>query len=112
MSKELALRGHVETLILALLAGKDGSGAQLHDRLAAISGGLFDLPAGTLYPALHRLQSRGLIEGDDQTVDGRRQRLYAITRSGKQVLKEQKLLWRETVAAMDAVLETHGRTKD
>ena len=57
------LKGSTDTLTLALLAGKQMYGYQLVREMEQRSGGYFHLKEGTLYPALHRLERDGLLEG-------------------------------------------------
>ena len=54
-----ALKGHLDGLILAMLQGGPAHGYVIAQALRARSDGAFDLPEGTLYPALHRLEERG-----------------------------------------------------
>ncbi len=58
-------------------------GYAVKEALREGSGGRFDLPTGTIYPALHRLEEAGLIAGSWSTVDGRRRRTYQLTAAGR-----------------------------
>ena len=66
-------------LLLAALEDGPRHGYAVKEALREGSGGRFDLPTGTIYPALHRLESAGLIAGSWSTVDGRRRRTYRLT---------------------------------
>lgn len=100
-----ALKGHLDALILAALEGGPQHGYAVAETLRATSGGRVDLPTGTLYPALHRLEERGLIAGSWSTVGGRRRRSYELTSSGTRALSAERADWREFTAVIGAVLE-------
>jgi DNA-binding PadR family transcriptional regulator len=68
------------------------------------SDGAFDLPEGTIYPALHRLERDRLVKSKWTRVDGRRRRVYRLTRSGKTALEVRRLEWRTFADAVEAVL--------
>jgi transcriptional regulator len=102
--KAEALKGHLDGLILATLAQGPAHGYAIAQRLRARSGGTFDLPEGTLYPALHRLERAGLIAGDWSTEAGRRRRTYSLTRSGERGLSERRSEWRVFATAVEAVM--------
>ncbi len=71
-----ALKGHLDMLLLAALEGGPRHGYAVKEALREGSGGRFDLPTGTVYPALHRLEKAGLIAGSWSVVEGRRRRSY------------------------------------
>src|SRR6266516_3449592 len=79
MEDAQGLKGHLDVLLLATLEGGPRHGYAIKEALRAGSGGRFDLPTGTIYPALHRLERAGLISGSWSTVDGRRRRSYQLT---------------------------------
>ena len=70
------------------------------------SSGRFDLPTGTIYPALHRLEGAGLIAGSWSIVDGRRRRTYQLTAAGTRRLHADRGNWREFATTITAMLET------
>ena len=98
------VRGHLDGLLLSVLAGEPAHGYALIERLAARSGGELALPEGTVYPALHRLERAGLIDSAWQTVNGRRRRAYQLTASGQAALREQRAVWDQFATAVTAVL--------
>jgi DNA-binding PadR family transcriptional regulator len=104
MGKEPLLSGQIDMLLLSLVARGPAHGyaiiAQLRDR----SRGVFDLPEGTVYPALYRLEAAGFVESDAEQVSGRVRRTYRVTRAGRAALKERETSWRELVRGVDAVL--------
>src|SRR5260221_13341818 len=68
------LKGHLDLLLLAALQSRPAHGYAIADTLRARSDGAFDLPEGTLYPALHRLERAGLLSSRWSEVGGRRRR--------------------------------------
>ncbi len=79
-------------LILATLARGSAHGYALAEALRATSGGEFDVPEGSLYPALHRLERGGAI-ASEWVHDGRRRRVYAITAAGATRLQQERSAW-------------------
>src|SRR3954449_3942683 len=79
------LRGHLDGLLLAVLADAPAHGYELGQRLAQRSGGELDVPEGSLYPALHRLERGGLVASVWRTGDGRRRRVYRLRGGGGRV---------------------------
>ncbi len=103
--KAEALKGHLDALLLATLEGGPQHGYAIRDALRVDSGGRFDLPSGTVYPALYRLERAGLIVGRWDTVGERRQRRsYELTAAGRHALAEGRSSWREFADAVSAVL--------
>lgn len=101
-----ALKGHLDVLLLATLDGGPRHGYAIKEALRAGSDGRFDLPTGTVYPALHRLERSGLIVGSWSLVDGRRRRSYRLTDKGSRKLATERANWREFATAVSALLET------
>ncbi|HEY1775750.1 MAG TPA: PadR family transcriptional regulator [Solirubrobacteraceae bacterium] len=99
-----ALKGHLDGLILATLKEGPAHGYAVAQALRARSGGTFDLPEGTLYPALHRLERAGFVSSEWSTEAGRRRRTYRLTRSGAKTLEERRHEWRALSSAIEAVL--------
>jgi transcriptional regulator len=99
-----ALKGHLDTLILATLSAGPAHGYAIAQALRGRSGGAFDLAEGTLYPALHRLERSGLVASEWSTEGGRRRRTYRLTNSGRRALGEQRREWRRFANAIDTVL--------
>lgn len=100
-----ALKGHLDLLLLAVLSDGAKHGYAIIDELRARSEETFDLPEGTVYPALHRLQKAGLLESDWTEVNGRRRRTYRLTKKGQGALGEQRLGWEQFSDAIGAVLK-------
>lgn len=100
-----ALKGHLDVLLLATLADGPRHGYAIKEALCDGSSGRFDLPTGTVYPALHRLERAGLIVGSWSVVDGRRRRSYQLTDDGHQKLAGDRANWREFATAVTSLLE-------
>lgn len=98
------LRGHLDGLLLAVLSQGSGHGYELSQRLNRRSGGELEVPEGSLYPALHRLERAGLVESSWETTDGRRRRIYRMTRAGRRAASESRKEWRAFAGAVDRVL--------
>jgi Fe2+ or Zn2+ uptake regulation protein len=73
-----ALKGHLDGLLLAVLEPGPLHGYAVIERLRAGSGGRIDLPTGTVYPALHRLERAGLVRSRWSSESGRRRRRQAV----------------------------------
>ena len=99
------LRGHLDLLLLSTLRRLGTAhGYALIASLRESSQGAFDLPEGTVYPALHRLERDGLISSEWQEVSPRRRRVYRLTPRGAEALTEKKLEWQTFSRGMQAVL--------
>jgi DNA-binding PadR family transcriptional regulator len=97
------LKGHLDALILAVLADEPRHGYAVIEALKARSGGRLALPEGTVYPALHRLERSGMLASAWSDA-GRRRRIYRLTRSGERELGIRRERWREFSSTVDAVL--------
>lgn len=100
-----ALKGHLELLLLATLRPGPAHGYAIIEQLKQRSGGTFDVPEGTIYPALHRLEHQGLIESEWSQASGRRRRVYRLTRSGRRALGEKTKAWQTFARGMAGALE-------
>jgi PadR family transcriptional regulator PadR len=100
-----ALKGHIDTMVLAALRDEAQHGYALVQRLKERSDGIFDLGEGTIYPALHRLEREGLIESSWTRAAGRRRRVYSLTRSGRAELVERRGEWGAFARGMQALLD-------
>ena len=99
------LKGHLDALLLAALEDGPRHGSAVMEALRETTGGRLDLPTGTIYPALRRLETAGLITGSWSVVAGRRRRYYRLTAAGQQALAGRRADWREFAATVSAVLE-------
>ncbi len=103
MSRE-ELKGHLDLIVLACLAERELHGYALIEELRLGSRGAFDLPEGTVYPALHRLERAGLLASRWSSTAGRRRRMYRLTSKGRSALEERRRAWRAFSAGVDLVL--------
>src|SRR5262249_8191153 len=100
--KAEVLKGHLDGMLLATLEDGPRHGDAVIAALRTGSGGQFDLPTGTVYPALHRLERAGLVRSSWSTVAGRRRRTYQLTTAGKGVLRAERSNWRDFSDAVSA----------
>src|SRR5882724_4245345 len=100
------LKGHLDMIVLAALsAAGSAHGYAIIEEIKRRSGGAFDLPEGTIYPALHRLQQAGLLTSRWVTAEsGRRRRVYALTRRGERAFDERRAVWEQFSAAIGDLL--------
>ncbi len=84
----------LEPLLLASLEAGPAHGYHLIERLRERSGGRFDLPEGSVYPALHRLEQRGLLTSAWESHAGRRRRVYRLSERGLHALHAARAEWR------------------
>jgi PadR family transcriptional regulator PadR len=99
-----ALKGHLDGLLLAVLADEPAHGYAVIEALRARSEGALDLQEGTVYPALHRLERDGLLESRWETGAPRRRRVYRLTRRGRRALGERRHEWRAFARTMNALM--------
>jgi PadR family transcriptional regulator, regulatory protein PadR len=100
------LKGHLDLLLLSVLSRGPGHGYEVITRLRDRSGGTFELPEGTVYPALHRLEEGGLLASAWDVVSGRRRRIYRLTTAGEAALAAESTQWREFSGSVARVLGT------
>lgn len=104
MERDPLLTGQIDLLLLALVARGPLHGYAIIEQLRRSSRGSFDLPEGTVYPALYRLERLGLLKSDPQRFSGRTRRTYRVTRAGLTTLRHRTVAWRELVRSMESVL--------
>src|SRR5258708_18120398 len=95
------LKGHLDMIVLAALSGGPAHGYAVIQEIRRRSGGEFDLPEGTIYPALHRLEQTGLL-GSRWTVaeSGRQRRVYSLTPRRPRALAAPRAVWRRFAASL------------
>ena len=98
------LRGQLELVVMATLRERPLHGYRIIKEIREKSAGEFDVLEGTLYPALHRLEAAGLVRSRWSTGEGRRRRVYELTRKGRRALAAQESEWRSFVRALDLIL--------
>ena len=100
-----ALRGTVDLLVLKALTLRSMHGWGIGQRIQEISRDQLEVNQGSLYPALQRLEHKGLIESDwDVSENGRRARYYTITAAGRRALGQELESWRRFTASIELVL--------
>jgi transcriptional regulator len=99
------LRGTLDLLVLQVLQLQPLHGVGVADRIKQITKGTFDVPAGSLFPALHRLEHEGWIEGEWSVEGGKRIKCYALTASGRKQLVAEQRSWNRAVQAVSEVIE-------
>jgi len=99
------LKGHLDMIVLAALAAGPAHGYAVIEEIRRKSRQAFDLPEGTIYPALHRLEQAGLLASRWVTAEsGRRRRVYALTRRGERALVGHRAVWQQFSGAIGALL--------
>ncbi len=100
------LQGTLELLILRTLASGEKHGYEIAEWIHVASAETLSVEEGALYPALHRLELRGLLASAwDVSANNRRAKYYRLTTSGRKRLRETTDSWRRTSAAIERVLE-------
>ena len=99
------LKGHLDMIVLAALQAGPAHGYAVIEEIKRRSGQAFDLPEGTVYPVLHRLEQAELLSSRWMTAEsGRRRRVYALTRRGSRALAEQRAVWQRFSVAVGGLL--------
>jgi transcriptional regulator len=100
------LQGTLELIVLQLLRAEPTNGYDLTLRIQAISRDVLNVNAGSLYPALYRLEARGLItHAVEVTENGRKAKVYSVTAKGRRQLAEQRDSWARFSGALSAILK-------
>jgi DNA-binding PadR family transcriptional regulator len=98
------LKGHLDTMVMAVLEQGPAHGYAIIESLRSLSGGLFDLPEGTIYPVLHRLEDAGLLTSSQEVVGNRSRRVYRLAPAGRRSLARGRTTWRTFSAAVTAIV--------
>ncbi|MFN2526272.1 MAG: PadR family transcriptional regulator [Actinomycetota bacterium] len=102
------IKGHLDPLVMAVVEQGPLHGYAIIEELRRRSQGEFDLPEGTVYPALHRLERLGYLASHWNEGRGRRRRVYELTRAGHRALANKRAEWRGFRTAVSAVLKFAG----
>jgi PadR family transcriptional regulator, regulatory protein PadR len=103
-------QGTLDLLILKIVALGPVHGYAIAQRLEQVSRGVVQVPQGSLYPALHRLENRGLLAADwEETESGREAKFYRLTRKGKTQLETEAASWQRLIEAIGLVLKLSER---
>jgi PadR family transcriptional regulator PadR len=109
MSQEKAefLKGTLDMLILKVVVAGPIHGYAISQRIQQISKDFFQVPQGSLYPALHRLEERGWLDAEwKDSSTGREAKFYKVTRKGKKQLEAEVLHWEQLSDAVSLILRT------
>ena len=99
-------QGTLDLLILRTLALEPQHGWAISERIQQVSRDVLQVPQGSLYPALHRLERRGWIKPEWGISDNnRRAKYYALTAKGRKQLAEETETWRKLIAAVGLVID-------
>ena len=99
-----ALKGHLDLLLLSILAAGPAHGYAVIESLRARSNRVFNLPEGTIYPALHRLENQGLLQSSWSEGSIRRKRIYRLTLKGQKTLAARQEEWLKFSKAINATV--------
>jgi PadR family transcriptional regulator, regulatory protein PadR len=98
-------QGTLDLLILKAVAVEPIHGYAIAQRLEQVSRGIVRVPEGSLYPALHRLENRGLLAADwKNTESGREAKFYRLTRRGRRDLEAETAGWQQLIEAVSLIL--------
>jgi PadR family transcriptional regulator, regulatory protein PadR len=97
-------KGHVDLLLLAVLAVEPAHGYRVVEAIRERSDGVFDLAEGTVYPSLYRLERHGFVASRWDAPEGRRRRVYRLTGRGRRELARRRGAWERFGRAVEAVI--------
>jgi transcriptional regulator len=101
------LQGTLDLIVLKLLQAGPANGWELTLSIQATTRGVLDVNYGSLYPALRRLETRGLVAGQwAASENNRRARFYELTAAGRKQLVAERESWQRFVAALGLILDT------
>jgi len=101
------LQGTLDLLILRTIALEPMHGWAIAQRIQQISKDVLQVQQGSLYPALHRLEHKGLINAEwGPSENNRRAKFYSLTRTGRKQLEQERASWERLAAAVTQILET------
>lgn len=100
-----APKGNLDLLVLAVLSDGPKHGYAVIEVLKERSNDVFDLPEGTVYPALHRLEDGGYLSSEWSEINGRRRRTYHLTEDGQAELEDELRAWEEFTEAVTNVVK-------
>ena len=98
------LKGHLDLLVLAALKSGPLHGYAVIQALRERSQEVFDLPEGTVYPVLHRLERAGWLSSTWDDKAGRRRRVYQLTKMGRRAMRERAEDWLSFARTVSAVV--------
>ena len=99
------MQGTLELLVLRLLRTGRLNGWDIMQRIQLVSGEVLSVTPGALYPALHRLEERGLISSEwGGSANNRRAKFYRLTAAGRKQLETERETWQRFTGAVEAIL--------
>jgi transcriptional regulator len=102
---DLLKQGTLELLILRLLRAGPLNGWDIMQRIRVVSGDVLSVTPGALYPALHRLEERGLVAAEwAASENNRRAKVYELKAAGRKQLEAERETWERFAGAVDAIL--------
>ena len=105
-------QGTLDLLILQVVAAGPIHGYAIAQRLQLISRDVVQVPQGSLYPALHRLENRGLLTADWRMSDtGRESKFYRLTAKGRKQLQAEAASWLRLTQAIELILKPSGESR-
>jgi transcriptional regulator len=105
--KSPLLQGTLDLIVLQMLNAEPANGFDLTLRIQTVSKDVLNVNAGSLYPALYRLEAQRLIRAAWTTTEnGRRAKVYSVTAAGKKQLADQRQNWERFAGALTSILRT------
>ncbi|MBV9926174.1 MAG: PadR family transcriptional regulator [Acidobacteria bacterium] len=102
---DLLQQGTLELLVLRLLRTGRLNGWDIMQRIRVVSGDVLSITPGALYPALHRLEERGLVKAEWASSENNRQaKFYRLTPVGRRQLEAERETWERFAGAIEAIL--------
>ena len=100
------LQGTLDLIVLQMLREEPTNGYDLAQRIQAVSRDVLQVNAGSLYPALYRLEERALVRAAWKETDtGRRAKVYSLTAAGRKALESQRAEWERFAGALQHILK-------
>jgi PadR family transcriptional regulator, regulatory protein PadR len=104
--KPALLQGTLDLIVLQMLQAEPTNGYDLMLRIQAVSKDVLNINAGSLYPALYRLEERGWIRAEWQATEKNRQaKVYSMTAAGRKQLTTERETWEQFAGALAAILK-------
>ena len=105
-SKTDLVQGTLDLIILRMLRSQTANGWELVQSIQVVTKGILDINYGSIYPALRRLEARGLIKGRWSTsANNRRARFYELTSTGRKQLDTERATWERFTHALGLILD-------
>jgi transcriptional regulator len=101
------LQGTLDLIVLRLLRSGPANGWDLTQSIQVLSKGALEVNYGSIYPALRRLEAKGLLDGRWGTSEnGRRARFYTLNAAGRKQLDQERASWKGFSRALELILDT------